>query len=70
MKEWVVDYSVILPSDVIQEESLIIQAASINEAIYRVDLRLALLEKNMIVKDSAIWSACLVDETGDPEEVF
>lgn len=70
MKQWVVDYSVRLPEGGIQEESICIEAASIEEALVKAECRMVELEEAGIAKDTAVWGIGIVGEPDDDECVF
>ena len=69
MKEWLVDYSLKYRSGEIVECTMRLAAASIEEAICKVNTSLANNRDPEIV-DSAIWNVGLVAEPDDLEAPF
>ena len=76
MKEWIADYSLKMTDGEIRESRTTVLAASIEEALVKVNKFLCDLERaDTDVDDTALWGICIaadpdMENVDDPEAVF
>ena len=70
MKKWSVQYSIRKKNGEIEECSITIGAASIEEALAKADTHLVELTKAGIATDAAVWDIGIIAEPDDLEAVF
>ena len=70
IKKWLVDYSIRNHEGEIQECSMTVEAASIEEALAKADTRMVELTTAGIAEDAVVWDIGIVADPDDLEAVF
>ena len=70
MKKWLVDYSIRTLEGEVQECSMTVEAASIEEALAKADTRMVELTKAGIALDAVVWDIGIIADSDDLEAVF
>lgn len=70
MKKWSVQYSIRRKNGEIEECSITIGAASIEEALAKADTHMVELTKAGIATDAVVWDIGIIAEPDDLEAVF
>ena len=70
MKKWSVQYSIRKDNGEIEECSITIEAASIEEALAKADTNMVELTKAGIATDAVVWDIGIIAEPDDLEAVF